>query len=127
MEAVVIVMVLAMIQYMFFGTMVGVVRGKTGVKAPAMSGDPMFERAMRVQMNTLEQLVVFLPAIWLFGTYVNPLWAAGFGVFYLIGRLIYRSAYMKDPDGRALGFVMSYLPTVIMLVWMLVVAIMAYA
>ncbi len=126
MEPVIIVTVLALAQYVFFGITVGRVRVKTGVKAPAMSGDPEFERANRVHVNTLEQLAVMLPALWLYAHYVNPLWGAGFGVVYLIGRFLYSSAYTKDPASRGIGFMMTFLPSVVMLAWVLGVAVWHY-
>ena len=126
MEPVIIVTILALAQYIFFGIQVGGVRQKTGVKAPASSGDPEFERANRVHLNTLEQMVVMLPALWLYAHYVNPLWGAGLGVVYLIGRFIYSAAYRKDPSTRTLGFMLSFLPVAVMLVWVLVVAVMHY-
>jgi len=126
MEAVVIVTILALLQYMFFGVQVGGARQKSGVKAPATSGDPLFERVNRVHQNTLEQLVVLVPVLWIYAHYVNPLWGAGMGVVYLIGRFIYSYAYAKDPSSRTLGFVLSYLPSAVMSVWVLVVAFMSY-
>jgi glutathione S-transferase len=126
MEAVVIVTVLALMQYMFFGIQVGGARQKYGVKAPATSGDPEFERINRVHQNTLEQLIVLIPALWMYAHYVNPLWGAGIGVVYLIGRFIYRAEYTKDPATRTLGFSLSFLPGVVMSVWVLIVAILKY-
>ncbi len=126
MEAVVIITVLALIQYTVFGIQVGGVRQKTGAKAPASTGPDEFERVNRVHLNTLEQLIVFLPALWLYAHHVNALWAAGFGAVYLVGRVIYRSAYIKDPASRTLGFVMSALPSAVMLIWVLVDAVLSY-
>jgi len=126
MEAVVIVTVLALVQYTFFGIQVGGARQKSGVKAPATSGDQQFECVNRVHQNTLEQLVVFIPALWLYAYYVNPLWGAGMGVVYLIGRFIYSAAYTKDPSSRSLGFMLTFLPGAVMLIWVLVVAVMSY-
>lgn len=127
MEPVVIVTVLALAQYMFFGVQVGGARQKAGVKAPAMTGDVHFECVNRVHQNTLEQLIVFLPALWLYAYVVErPLWGAGIGVVYLIGRFIYSAAYLKDPSSRALGFTLSFLPGAVMLVWTLVVTVMHY-
>ncbi len=124
MEAVTIVTVLALMQFFWFGIEVGMMRGKHQCKAPAITGAPEFERMFRVQQNTLEQIVMFLPALWLFGELVNPLWAAGMGVVYLIGRAIYRMAYVKDPKGRSAGFMLTALPTLVMLIWVLVVAVL---
>ena len=126
MEAVVIVTVLALVQYVFFGIQVGGAHQKYGVTAPTMSGDPQFERVNRVHQNTLEQLIVLIPALWMFAHYVEPLWGAGMGVVYLIGRVIYRAEYLKAPSTRTLGFSMSILPGAVMSVWVLIVAILKY-
>ncbi len=126
MEAVVIVTVLALVQYIYFGVQVGSVRGTSGIKAPAMTGDPLFERTNRVHQNTLEQLIVLIPVMWIFANYVNPLWAAGFGTVYLVGRFIYSAAYRKDPANRSVGFMMSLLPAAVMAIWVLAVAVMSY-
>lgn len=126
MEAVVIVTVLALAQYMFFGVQVGAARQKSGVKAPATTGETQFECVNRVHQNTLEQLIVFIPALWIYAHYVDPLWGAGMGVVYLIGRFIYRAAYLNDPSGRTLGFTLSFLPGAVMSLWVLVVAVIAY-
>ena len=125
MEAIVILTVLALLQYFWFGIEVGKMRVKHHCHAPATTGAPEFERMFRVQQNTLEQLVMFIPALWMFAEWVNPMWAAGMGVVYLVGRTIYRVAYVKDPKGRSAGFALSVLPTVVMLVWLLVVAVKA--
>jgi hypothetical protein len=112
---VLIVIVLAILQFYFFGFAVGRARAAHGVPAPAQSGHPVFERYFRVQMNTLEQLVAFLPAIWLFAQFVSPHWAAGLGAVYLVGRTIYFTSYVKDPKSRGLGFLLTMLPTLVML------------
>ncbi len=124
MEFVTIVTVLALVQFMWFGIQVGAMRGKHEVKAPAMTGAPEFERVFRVHYNTMEQLVVFVPALWLYAHVVNPTWAAGFGVVYLVGRFVYYAAYLKDPKGRSLGFMLTFIPIAIMLLWALVVTVM---
>ena len=127
MELPAIVTALALLQFSWFSVQVGSMRGKHGVKAPAMSGPPEFERMMRVQQNTMEQLVVFLPALWLHAYLVNPLWAAGIGLLFIIGRFIYRSAYLRDPSSRSLGFVTGYVATAVLLVWALVRALYTVA
>lgn len=110
-----IVGLLALAQYFYFGALVGRARGKYGVKAPATSGHPQFERAYRVQMNTLEQLVAFLPALFLAGLYW-PQWAiAGIGAVFLVGRFLYQFAYLRDPSTRGLGFALSMIPTLALL------------
>ncbi len=120
MEAIATVTILALLQFVWISVKVGSMRGKHGVKAPAVSGHPEFERTFRVQQNTMEQLVVFLPALWMFGHFVDPLWGAGFGLVFIIGRFIYRAEYLKDPGSRGPGFMITFLPTAVMLVWTLV-------
>ncbi|MGB5332755.1 MAG: MAPEG family protein [Woeseiaceae bacterium] len=126
MEATVIITILALAQFVLFGIQVGSMRGKHGIKAPAVTGHPEFERMFRVQQNSMEQLVVFIPALWIFAHLVNPLWGAGMGLVFIIGRFIYRSSYVKDPDARGMGFTITFVPTAVMLVWSLVVAVMRY-
>lgn len=124
MELPVIVSALALLQFMWFSVQVGSMREKHSVKAPAMSGPPEFERMMRVQQNTLEQLMVFLPALWMHAYVVNPQWAAGIGLVFIVGRFIYRAAYVKDPAGRSLGFMTGLVATATLLIWALVSAVM---
>ena len=124
MDLVTIVVVLALIQFIGFGILVGRARGKYGVDAPATSGDPIFERYYRVHMNTLEQLIVFLPAIFLYSRLGNPAIAAGLGLVYIVGRLVYLRSYIADPKSRGIGFGMTFLPTVFMVVASGVLAVM---
>jgi len=107
-----IVTALALLQFIYFGFQVGGARTKYQVKAPAVTGNEIFERYFRVEQNTLEQLIVFIPGLYLFSHYFNPLWAAGLGVVYLIGRQVYFMGYVKDPAKRGPGFGLSFLPTV---------------
>ena len=123
MEATVVITILALMQYMLFGVQVGSSRGKHGVKAPAQTGHEEFERMNRVHLNTLEQLVVFVPALWMHAFFADAMWGAVIGVFYLIGRIIYRSAYLKDPGSRTLGFMLSFLPSAVLMIWTLVVVV----
>ena len=124
MEATVIVTFLALGQYVLFGVQVGSMRGKHGIKAPAQTGHPEFERMSRVHLNTMEQLVLFLPALWIHAYYANPLYGAVVGMVYVAGRFVYRAEYLKDPDSRGLGFTMSFIPSATLLIWALVAAIM---
>jgi glutathione S-transferase len=110
-----IVTALALLQFVLFAMQVGRAREKYGVRAPAVSGNENFERLFRVQQNTLEVLIVFIPGLYLFARYVSPLWAAGLGAVYLIGRQIYSASYAKDPKSRSAGFGLSFLPTLILL------------
>ncbi len=85
------------------------------VAAPAVTGNEVFERYLRVQLNTLEQLVVFIPSILLFGQYQSPYVGAGLGVIFLIGRLVYFFTYVKNPKSRELGFILTVGPNVALL------------
>jgi uncharacterized MAPEG superfamily protein len=123
MAYVLLVIVLALLQFVVFGGLVGRARGKYGVQAPAVHGHEIFERYFRVHMNTLEQLVVFLPAIWLFAQFVSPHWAAGLGGVYLVGRTLYLLSYVKNPKSRGLGFALSSMPSLVMLVGVLIEAV----
>ena len=109
-----IVALLAIVQFIIFSMLVGAARGKYGIKAPAMTGNEHFERAVRVQMNTLEQLVCFLPALLIAAVYWSQTYVAGAGVVYLVGRTLYRQAYVANPAKRGLGFVLTFLPTVVL-------------
>ena len=124
MEYVAIITALALIQVFVFAVQVGQQRVKHGVKAPTTSGPPEFERAFRVHENTVEQLVIFLPSLWLFATYWRADVAAVLGLLFIIGRQVYRGAYMADPDKRSAGFGIGALATVILMLGGLVGAIM---
>ena len=103
---------------LLFGAMwaVGHARGKYGVKAPATSGDPAFERAYRVQMNTLEQTVMFLPSLWLAANYGFTGWAGVAGLVWIVGRVWYAVAYLADAGKRGPGFAVG------MVAWIAVLA-----
>src|ERR1700683_3951483 len=110
-----IVTALALLQFVYFGFQVGGARTKYQVKAPAVTGNEIFERHFRVQQNTLELLILFVPGLYLFSHYFNPLWGAALGVVYLIGRQIYAASYVKDPSSRSAGYGLSALPTLILI------------
>lgn len=96
---------------LLFGTMfvVGRARSRYDIKAPAVSGHPAFERAYRVQMNTLESTLMFLPTLWLAAQYGFSGWAGIAGLVWLIGRVWYALSYLKDPRKRGLGFGLAML------------------
>jgi glutathione S-transferase len=114
-----LVSLLALVQYVAFGFRVGTAREKFGVKAPAMSGNETFERYNRVHMNTLEQLVVFLPALWIAAQYSNPARMAAIGAVFIIGRQLYLHRYVSDPQKRGLGFGVSFLSMTVLVIYAL--------
>lgn len=88
-------------------TNVGEARIKYKVRAPATTGDEHFERAYRVQMNTLEQMAFFLPSLWLCTFFLSDITAAAGGVTWIIGRTVYALAYIRDPQSRGRGMMIS--------------------
>ncbi len=110
-----LIIILALLQFLYFSILVGQARTRYGVKAPAVTGDPTFERCFRVQMNTLELLVMLLPALWIASGYVAPPWIAGIGAVYLVGRFLYLRDYVRAPEKRSLGFGLSAFPILTLL------------
>lgn len=110
------VICLALLQYLFFGASVGWARGKYKVAAPATTGNELFERHYRVQMNTLELLIAYVPIMFIFAQYWSVRWAVILGLVYILGRFLYYFGYVKDPKKRGLGYLVSYLPIAAMLV-----------
>jgi glutathione S-transferase len=111
-----LVTLLAVLLYVVMGINVGRMRSRTGVKAPATTGHPDFERAFRVQMNTLEWLPIFLPSLWLFALYVSDAVAAGIGAAWIIGRILYFAGYVKAPEKRGAGFMIQALAALVLLI-----------
>jgi len=105
----------ALILMIVVGMNVGGARRKYNIIAPATSGNPDFERVFRVQMNTLENLVIFLPAMWLFAIYLSAPWAAAIGALWVIGRVLYAITYYRDAKKRGPGFAISFLTVVALL------------
>ena len=110
-----LVTILALIFFLVVTINVGGARVKYGVKAPAVSGKPEFERVLRVQQNTLEQLILFLPAMWIFANFVSATAAAILGAIWIGSRILYAWGYYKAAEKRGPGFGISTLATVILL------------
>jgi glutathione S-transferase len=102
---------LMLIVYMWTGINVGRARGRLGVAAPATTGPDDFNRIYRAHMNTLEQLVIALPAFWVFNLFQAARWAALLMAIWCVGRVIYVLGYARAAEKRELGFIMSYIPT----------------
>jgi glutathione S-transferase len=131
MELVILVIVIALFQYIWFSARVGMGRVKYQVKAPAITGHPQFERLYRVQMNTLEQLILFLPAMLAFSwlgeqrSWPAAEIAAALGVVWIIGRGLYARSYVRDPEARGPGFLLSFLPSCALLLGSVLLVLLA--
>jgi len=116
---------LAILLYFFVSLNVGRARGKYNVPAPQVSGNPDFERVLRVQQNTLEQMVGFLPGLWLFSLLVSAKIGAAIGGVWIFGRILYAWGYYKAAEKRGPGFGISFLASLSILFGSLYGAIMA--
>jgi len=112
MQFVALVTLLLLLQYIVFTMIVGKARVTSGIEAPAVTGDEGLERAHRVQMNTVEQLIIALPAMWISAMYFMPMVAAALGLVFFVGRMMYRIAYMSDPKKRGTGFIIGFLASI---------------
>lgn len=110
-----LITVLALIEYLVFQGFTGAARQKGNVVAPKTTGDENYERWYRVQMNTVEQLIVFLPALWLCGHLGATTVATVAGVAFLVARPIYAMSYVSNPDKRTVGFVLGYLANIVLI------------
>lgn len=123
---------LALLAYVWMGLRVGGARSKSGIAAPQMTGDPVLERHIRVQANTLEWLPIFLPSLWMFHLFWQPqdpmgVIAFALGMVWIVGRILYALGYVADPGKREAGFVIQMLAAAALLfgafgkaVWILV-------
>ncbi|BAY31514.1 MAPEG family protein [Nostoc carneum NIES-2107] len=116
---------LSLLLYLIITINVGRARAKYKVLPPQMTGDANFERVLRVQQNTIEQMVLFLPALWIFSFYVNSLWGAAIGAIWLVGRVIYAWGYYQAAEKRMIGFVISTFSSVVLLLGALVGCILS--
>jgi len=109
-----LIVLLALLQYLVFTGRVGLARGKYKVEAPACAGDENFDRLFRVQQNTLEQLIIFIPACFAFAYYLSELWVLAPGFIFIFGRFIYSMEYVKDPKSRTPGMALTLLANVVL-------------
>jgi glutathione S-transferase len=122
-----LVTALALVLYAAVFIEAGRARHRYDVKAPAVSGPPEFERAFRVQQNTVEQLVLFLPALWLFAMYVSPLWGGIIGLVWIAARAYYAISYYRDAEARGPGFIVAMSASAVLLIGGLVGVLAALA
>ncbi|PSB02725.1 MAPEG family protein [Merismopedia glauca] len=115
-----LVTVIALIVYFVMVINVGRARNKYGVKLPQTTGNPDFERVLRVQQNTVEQIVLFLPALWLFAYYISPLWGAVLGAVWVVGRILYAWGYYQSVEKRLPGFAISSFSTMVLIIGSLI-------
>jgi len=115
MEYVTAVVMLALLQYIYFAIEVGRARARFSVPAPATTGDEHFERFFRAHQNSTEQLVVFLPAIFACGYFANEALATALGLTFVVGRMLYFRGYTNPEKSRGLGFMLGLLSSVIMI------------
>ena len=106
---------LALLTYLLIGFRVGRARATYGIKAPATTGNPDFERVFRVQMNTLEWMPIFLPSLWLFAIYLNDQLAAVLGLVWIVGRILYMTGYAQAANKRELGFMIQAAAAILLL------------
>lgn len=115
-----LVTVASLLMYFVVTINVGRARAKYKIMPPQMIGDQNFERVVRVQQNTLEQLILFLPSLWLFSLFVSPLWGASIGATWVLGRILFAWGYYQAAEKRTLGFGISSLTTITLLIGALV-------
>ena len=120
-----LVIAFALVEFFLFGLAVASARARYHIPAPATTGNEVFERYLRVQMNTLEQLIIFVPSVLLFARYVNVYVAAALGVVFLIGRALYFQGYVKAPQARHIGFILTAVPNLALLIGAIIGAIVA--
>lgn len=115
-----LVTLIAVFIFGWTGIRVARARARYGIQAPATTGNPDFERVFRVQANTAEQLLQFLPCLWLFAVYYGDLWAAAVGAVWPIGRIVYVVTYSKAAEKRGPGFGLTLLPTAVLAIGALI-------
>ena len=120
----ILITVALLLQYTYFSMSAGMARDKGDVKAPAVTGDEAFERKLRVQMNTLEQLIVTIPAMWICGIYFRADVAAVLGLVFLVGRFVFSAAYNADPATRGKGMMIGFFANMALLLCCLYTGVM---
>ena len=127
MELVYVTILLALLEYVVMGALVGRARAKYGIHAPAMTGHPEFERTNRVHVNTLENLIIFIPAVWIFATYVSVRWAAILGFVFVAARVVYAVGYLKAAEKRGIGAGVTGIVAIVLVVGGLIGLVQALA
>ena len=123
MELVALLTIVALLEYTWFGIEVARARSRFEITPPATTGHPDFERYFRVQQNTTEQLLVFLPALWLAGWFVSDSMAAILGLVFVVGRALYARGYWQAAEKRGTGFLIGEIASGLLLIVGLVGAV----
>jgi glutathione S-transferase len=106
-----LVTIISLVVTLVFGARVGMMRARFNIEAPSLTGSSEFERAFRIHMNTVEQLVLFIPVLWLSTSVLGDLLAAGIGSVWVVGRVIYADAYLRNPASRRPGMIITLMST----------------
>ena len=125
MELVYFMIMLALHEYVVMAALVGRAREKFGILAPTMTGHPDFERVIRVHLNTLENLIIFVPAVWIFASYVSALWAAILGFVFVVARAVYAVGYLRAAEKRSIGAAVTGLVDLVLVVGGLIGLVLA--
>ena len=120
MDLVYFTVLLALLEYTVMAALVGRARVKHGILAPATAGNPEFERANRVHINTLENLIVFVPGVVIFGLYVSAPWAAVLGVVFVVARAVYAYGYYQAAEKRSVGAGVTGIVNIVLIVGSLI-------
>lgn len=120
-----LITLLIVLYYLWLGVNVGMVRTKVKIDAPAVTGDPLLERALRVQMNAVEAAPAILPALWMAALWMSDLWAAAVGLVWVLARVAYLTMYMANPASRGPAFGAQFFAIVILVGMGLVGVVMA--
>ncbi len=110
------VVLVAILQFVVLGMLVGMARGRFGIHAPATTGHPTFERLFRAHANSLEMLIAFVPGVWLYGWWVSQTWATALGILFIVARILYTIQYVRDPKTREIGAGLSFIVVMVLIV-----------
>lgn len=108
--------IIALFVYFGLGIVVGKARATWNVPAPMPTGHPEFDKRNRVHINTLEQLVLLVPAIFLAAPVLGDAIAGSLGLLWSVGRIVYARGYYVDAAKRGPGFGLTFLPTLVLMI-----------
>ena len=116
MEYGIALILISLLQFIFFTGRVVFSRGKYDVKAPKTVGNERWERIFRIQQNTMEQLLIFIPSVLIFSLYVSATWVLLPGILFIVGRHIYSRLYLESPENRGPGMVLSFFSNIFLVI-----------